>query len=560
MLSRLVVSNFKGIRQSQDIPLRPLTFIFGPNNSGKTSLLQSLLLLKQTLEASEANDIVLLPKGNYIDLGGFAEFVHGHDTKRKFQIELRFVPSSPESFSHERLVLRQLGLQQNRELGAGFTFSSAGSPPSVSLERFDISYGETPGPLAAWNCIENRKPKKRGGARRPRPVHFAHESTQCLRLVRIWDDHPVFCEMMQRLCETDRIVSHIQASVRQLNKEIDSWSDAEEMEGRKLDEEAGAELGSLRTRRNGLRRLLDMLRGPQPFESKRLGKCLVDVSNPFVLPLQNFLPLMPVGPGDTNSPIRLHMLFNDPLPNLPGLAAQVSRCLRQELESIVYLGPLREFPERHYVYSGKVTRYVGKSGAFVPDLLYKEADLVKAVNRYLRKFGIPYRIEIANASGAGTTPLDVFAVRLIHKLSRTSMNLTDVGFGISQSLPILVQSLIATESILCIEQPELHLHPALQAELADVFIDSALGPRKNQFLIETHSEHLILRLMRRMRETSTNRRQGGLPVKPEDVSILYVQNQDSRSTVTPLRLDESGALLDPWPGGFFEEGFRERFD
>jgi predicted ATPase len=93
-----------------------------------------------------------------------------------------------------------------------------------------------------------------------------------------------------------------------------------------------------------------------------------------------------------------------------------------------------------------------------------------------------------------------------------------------------------------------------------VFIQSALGDGKNRFLIETHSEHLLLRVMRRMRETSN----GGLPnsvprVKPEDVCVLFVQPKGTSSAVRHLELDEEGQLLDAWPGGFFEEGYRERF-
>ena len=83
----------------------------------------------------------------------------------------------------------------------------------------------------------------------------------------------------------------------------------------------------------------------------------------------------------------------------------------------------------------------------------------------------------------------------------------DVGTGISQLLPVLVNAAGAKERLIAIEQPELHLHPALQAELGDVFIESALGENKNVFLIETHSEHLLLRIMRRMRNTA----EGTLP-------------------------------------------------
>ena len=105
---------------------------------------------------------------------------------------------------------------------------------------------------------------------------------------------------------------------------------------------------------------------------------------------------------------------------------------------------------------------------------------------------------------------------LVDKRSGTVVSHRDVGIGVSQVLPVLVSAYASRGSLLAIEQPEIHLHPALQAELGDVVIESALGPAGNSFLIETHSEHLLLRIMRRMRETATDRLPEGLPpVGPE---------------------------------------------
>jgi predicted ATPase len=100
-----------------------------------------------------------------------------------------------------------------------------------------------------------------------------------------------------------------------------------------------------------------------------------------------------------------------------------------------------------------------------------------------------------------------------------------------------------------IEQPELHLHPRIQGDLADLFIETALkGPQQNTYILETHSEHIIRRLMRRVRE--------GV-ISESDVSILYVDRSDDGSIISHLRLDSEGDFLDEWPNGFFEEGFND---
>jgi len=119
---------------------------------------------------------------------------------------------------------------------------------------------------------------------------------------------------------------------------------------------------------------------------------------------------------------------------------------------------------------------------------------------------------------------------------------------------------VAENRLVAIEQPEIHLHPKLQAELGDVFITSALGDRRNTFMLETHSEHLLLRIMKRMRQTFEKSLPDGVPpVHPQDVSVLYVEPDGNRSIVREMPLNERGELVKAWPGGFFEEGLREVF-
>ena len=90
MFTEIGIENFKAFGKMQRIPLKPITLLYGPNSSGKSSLMQSLLLLKQTLEESGDDKIVLLPKGNLVDLGGYQEFVNGHDNEKVFRLAVCF--------------------------------------------------------------------------------------------------------------------------------------------------------------------------------------------------------------------------------------------------------------------------------------------------------------------------------------------------------------------------------------------------------------------------------------------------------------------------------------
>ena len=143
--------------------------------------------------------------------------------------------------------------------------------------------------------------------------------------------------------------------------------------------------------------------------------------------------------------------------------------------------------------------------------------------------------------------------------TKTHVHPQDMGVGISQSLPIVIACNLFKAANIFIEQPELHLHPKLQMEIADEFIRN-IHEQYNDFMIETHSEHLLLRIMKRMRQTAEGTLEDeSLRLTPDDVCLLYVDANNELTYLNELELDNDGTLLDPWPGGFFEEGYNERF-
>jgi hypothetical protein len=156
-------------------------------------------------------------------------------------------------------------------------------------------------------------------------------------------------------------------------------------------------------------------------------------------------------------------------------------------------------------------------------------------------------------------------LKLRHKLHGSIVEIEDVGVGISQIIPVLMA--IVQGGRVFIQQPELHLHPKLQAQLADAFIecinkDAPIWDSGASFVIESHSEHFLLRLLRRIREThKSDIRHKLFGLSADQVSVLYVDKlEDGSSKIFPLRISPDGEFIDRWPHGFFTERDGDLFD
>lgn len=218
------------------------------------------------------------------------------------------------------------------------------------------------------------------------------------------------------------------------------------------------------------------------------------------------------------------------------------------MKSIYYLGPLRCYPSKISISTSEDSFYVGKDGQDTIKMLYdNDSNILKSINNYFSKFQIPYRMTIHNLGNNMSG--NVLYMLLEDLRTKVKVTASDVGFGIGQLLPIIVQGLAGKDQTICVEQPEIHLHPVLQGHFGDYFIDTA-KTRNNQWLIETHSESLMLRLQRRIKE--------GV-IKNSDVCVLYVDAKKNGAEVTELRLDQDGDFIDSWPNGFFEERFNDVF-
>ena len=209
--------------------------------------------------------------------------------------------------------------------------------------------------------------------------------------------------------------------------------------------------------------------------------------------------------------------------------------------SIRYLGPLREYPRRHYAWHGKHSAGVGQHGEEMVTALFSGRIQLRSLDEQIPKW--LQRLDLIDSYRlnpiTGSEKDYEFLVRKYK--GGPEVRLTDVSFGVSQVLPVLVLCYYVPEgSILILEQPEAHLHPKVQSELADLLIE-VVKNRKLQIILESHSEHLLIRLMRRIAEEQ---------ISADDTAFYFCEMNEGTSEIERLNVDDYGNITN-WPQNFF---------
>ena len=228
-------------------------------------------------------------------------------------------------------------------------------------------------------------------------------------------------------------------------------------------------------------------------------------------------------------------------------AKEIEDCVLRELSGLCYIGPLRERPQRMYISTGEAPREVGSAGELGPAVLWsaseiRQLNLEERLSDWCARMGLALEIELNTVIGS------FFEVHVVDPHTKAHISLPDVGFGTSQILPILIQGLVASPgTTLLLEQPEIHLHPKVQADLADFLIE--VSQRGVAVVVETHSEHIITRIQRRIAEET---------LQQDRLALYYLTPSADGSRFDRVHIDAYGQI-EAAPEGFFEEGFEETF-
>ena len=436
MLTRLRLENFKAWREA-DLTLGRVTGFFGANSAGKSSLLDLLLLLKQTRNATDRGVVLDFGgRGKMVNLGTFPDVVHLHDEERTIRWLLDWILPKPLKIANQ-LTRSATPLLEGTSLQTRF---------EVGLEKAHLS---------------------------PRELAYRFDDVDFL-----------------------------------------------------LRPKASA------------RRKFELVADPPAFPLVR------NPGRAWHLP----------------PPVKTHLFPSQARSYYQNTAflGDFELAYEKLMDSIYYLGPLREYPQREYHWAGSSPDDVGQRGERTVDAILaantrgkdwnlghrkRKKTFQEMIAYWLRALGLIHDFhleEIAKGSNLYRAMVKRFP-------SSVPTPLTDVGFGVSQVLPVLVLLYYVPEgSTVLMEQPEIHLHPAVQSGLADVMLNVATV-RNVQIVVESHSEYLLRRLQRRVAEESAS---------AEDVKLYFVSSRRGEAQVSDLLLNEWGEI-ENWPDKFFGDEMGE---
>lgn len=579
-LDALRLANFKAFGTPQRVPLRPITLLFGANSAGKSSVLHALALARHAVETGDLDVHRTRIGGDSIDLGGFRQYVH---RGRPYQEVTLTFALDPAKFSGRLAEI--LGPAQSVEVEVGVGMEGTYPDGRVGVQRF--AAGVDGRELLALSI-------RRGSG---------------LQLDRADHAHPVFREVFRGILQFSTTAQDVQDEdfatlaevVDQLVPQIAVWRSS----GMFLRTEQVATEGTFRPIGRGHRQesLAQAARQLLPDVLRELLGGLSEVLEEeirklrYLGPLRSYPPRHLVfsqhhdpnwdaGGGWAWDEVRKRSDIRDRVNGWLGNPRRLKTPYKLRVRELLPAGALegslssRLGPEL-YLLAHSLLREVESNGphsdelAAALELLRQDTNPVSDVDSGSDESFLAIaelvdtivdsevvaeqwvREILRRVRERGDTRPELL---LIDERSNTLVSHRDVGIGVSQVLPVLVSAYASAGELIAIEQPEIHLHPGLQAELGDVFLESALGDARNRFLIETHSEHLILRILRRIRETAEgDPPKEATPVRPEDVAVLYVQPGPEGAEIIELPITPDGEFERRWPDGFFAERAKELF-
>jgi hypothetical protein len=558
MLTGLIIQNFKGIEGPIEIPIKPVTLLYGVNSAGKSSVLHSMHFMRGVLQNYDLNPTGSPYAADDIDLGGFLNLLHKHRIGRRMVLGYSLNLSSidlPEYGPTSSISISDKLTEAYVEFG----FSADDQDHSPKLDYYLVSLNGADVALVMPDAVQAAAGKKR----------LAHINVR----------HPLL-ESAAKSVATDTVAPVVDLELRKL---IPRTEDDDDLD----DELAGASQEEIKSRREERKRELAAEYASHSEHRDLLKYPVTGFRNG--LPRWGKVVLSPAFDELVDDEFEEGADEVDLLEFTPRVLTELIvgplEVLRELLVDSRAIGPLRAIPKRR-LNVDSVANEAGWYGGLAAWSRLHECSLTQLaeVNTWLydpSRLGTGYGLEreefrevplqYLDAVRSGASPalnldwasVDALPITrrvwLVDTKNHVRVTPHDVGVGLSQLIPVVAASVDSHGTLLLIEQPELHIHPRVQVGLGDLYLQSAAKFGRN-FLIETHSEALLLRMMKRIRQTHDGELPPDVPpASTDDIAVYLIQNEGKGVAVMQMRMNDRGEFLKPWPRGLFEESLRETF-
>lgn len=541
MLTKIAAENYKSFKKLEVI-LSPITILLGANSCGKSSIINLLLLLAETSNSSNNLDSFLRINSDSVGLGETLNLIRDKNSSNELTLSFTFKRSS---LKEEMSYLLDIDLVDKYY-------------PAISLANRAIRTSKIPSEVKSkflehYNKLENasfstssdrtteilqsykqlikiirsyRKIIKQYDISTPNNLHSSSRSLSILHELSLSRLGNLINEVINlNNDERDIVPSKISYSLsyNECNSEL-------ELKNTTIFNIAEQKIIDIKVKSSSIQLTSDVFDESAIRLSK---KEIIENINLKSITLMKEQVRGPFGFNHNRSKI------NNPYAEfMVHYISILPRKLTQELnnEKVSHVSPLRAFPQRYYLLekSARHNQLNSKDGVELAEILKKRSDILEKINTLFEEFNLKIKVEKVND--------------IIHKITveqnNVSLELTDVGFGISQVLPIIVQAYLSRESsITVIEQPEIHLHPKMQAWLTNVLVEIAKAEDK-RFLIETHSDTIIRRLQLQLMDPEVN-------FSNKDLKIYNLEREnDGNTKIIEVPFNDLGEIK--WPDGFMD--------
>ncbi len=571
-ITSLMLENFRSVSSPIKIDFKPITLLFGPNSAGKSSILQAFLAFREALRSNNADPRKVYGGGEDIDLGGFTSLIHGHNTSREISIRVGFTIDA-DGISDDS----ELSEQIENSKRSGLRFESG-----LNINKMNYKSG----------FVEIK-------------TAFDHKAkTPFIKEYSVGFDNELFGTISR-----DFLNARIVLTLNKTNKFLVVHSTQFSENDDQMFAEWYRHLADrLRSINNGLGDGIEL-------ESDDLNSCVIPIWGKSLKIIDN----------ETEE-----AEFRSYSNTLSQIFVVTGAVLQKHIDSAIYLGPMRAMPARNYEAPPTVdiNRWVNGMAAWDTLCIRNQTSkdlsdfFVQQVSNFIsspKNLDLGYSLKISEGRELknvnvilgelnrlyededSTAPLvarlrshlqdarSFLKVQLIDEKRHIPVEADDIGVGVSQVIPVVVGAMDPKHKIFFVEQPEIHIHPRVQCALADLFVEQIYSAPDKLFVLETHSEHLILRLLRRIREATEevqkiaegssaqlnllpdeNKKstpqmefieltQSRRKISCDQVAVIYIESDENGMSVTNIPINEDGEFNSPWPSGFFEERMDEVF-